>query len=148
MIEAVFFRRTFFAGLSLACCMAFTGCGSKPDETATSLSRLPFGVIDVPRSGETLRGAVGLGGWALSEDGISRIAIYVDRNYVLAATIGGPRPDVAKVYPGFTDAATSGWNAVLDITAFPAGPHEILVQAQSKHGAVRDLGNLAATFAK
>jgi hypothetical protein len=137
-----------FAGLGLAFVLACFACGSKPADPAPSLSRLPFGVIDVPRSGETLHGTVNVGGWALSEDEISQVAIYVDRNYVLAATLRAPRPDVAKIYAALPDAAASGWNAPLDTASFPPGSHEIVVQAHSKHGASRDIGSITVTFAK
>jgi hypothetical protein len=102
----------------------------------------------MPRAGKTLRGTIPLGGWALSEDGIGRVAIYVDRSYVLTATLGGSRPDVGSIYAGFPGATTAGWNALLDTTSFPAGGHEIVVQAHSNLGALRDIGTMAVTFAK
>jgi hypothetical protein len=95
----------------------------------------------MPRPGETLRGKIPLGGWALSEDGIGRVAIYVDRSYVLTATLGGSRPDVGSSHAGFP-------NAVLDTASFPAGSHEIVVQAHSSLGGLRDIGTIAVTFAK
>ena len=142
------YRRRSFAIACLAGLIACSACGTKPEEPGVSLSRLPYGVIDTPHSGETLRGAVGLGGWALSEDGISRVAIYVDRSYVVTATLGGPRPDVGKIYAGMPDAAAAGWNAVLDTASFPPGGHEIVVQAHSKRGGSRDIGAITVTLAK
>jgi hypothetical protein len=148
MTEAKSLRsRCCLIGLMI-CLVACLACGGKPAESGTSLSRLPFGSLDIPRSGETVTGTVGIGGWALSEDGISRVAIYVDRSYVLAATLGGPRPDVAKIYPTIPDAASSGFNAALDTSSFPAGSHEIVVQAYSKLGASRDIGTATVTITK
>ena len=89
-------KHACFAGALLLCAVVCIGCGGRPAETGASASRLPFGVVDLPHSGETLRGTTRLGGWALSEDSIERVALYVDRNYVVAATLGGARPDVAK----------------------------------------------------
>ena len=77
-------NRCCLIGLML-CLISCLACGNKPAEAGASLSRLPFGSLDIPRSGETVRGNVGVGGWALSEDGISRIAIYVDRSYAVKA---------------------------------------------------------------
>jgi hypothetical protein len=142
------FERRYFAATFLAALLACNSRSIKPTESEVSLARLPFGVIDLPRSGETLKGAVSIGGWALSEDGISRIAIYVDRSYVLTAQIGGSRPDVGKIYADIPDAATAGWNAVLDTSAFPPGSHEILVQAHSKRGGSRDIGMIKVNLAK
>lgn len=148
MTIAASFQRGRFACLCLVGFLACIGCGSKPAETGTSQSRLPFGAVDIPHPAETLRGTIPVGGWALSEDGIDRVAIYVDRSYVLTATLGGARPDVAKVYGTLPNAATSGFNAVLDTSPFPPGNHEIVVQAHSKGGACRDIGAISVVFAK
>src|SRR5215472_7787256 len=49
---------------------------------------LPFGVMDVPRNGEGLRGTVQLVGWALAESGIKQVIVYVDRHYAATAKLG------------------------------------------------------------
>ena len=148
MTIAASLERRRFAVLCLVCVLTCIGCGSKPAETGTSQSRLPFGATDIPHPAETLRGTVPVGGWALSEDGIDRVAIYVDRSYVLTATLGGARPDVAKIYGSLPNAATSGFNALLDTSSFPPGNHEIVVQAHSKGGAYRDIAVISVVFAK
>jgi hypothetical protein len=146
-IDALFVRACF-AGVCLVCVLTSAGCGSRPVEHGLSVAKLPFGVVDTPHSGDTLRGAVGVGGWALSEDGIGRVAIYIDRKYVVTATLAGSRPDVAGVYRDVPEAGSSGWNAVVDTAAFTPGAHEIVVQAQSKQGGSRDIGAITVTLAK
>jgi hypothetical protein len=55
-------------------------CGScgKPAERgsgSSALGQLPFGAVDTPAAGQTLRGQVLVGGWALSEAGIRQVAV-------------------------------------------------------------------------
>jgi hypothetical protein len=120
---------------------ATTSCSSP------SFSKLPFGFVDAPRPGETLRGAITIAGWALSEDRIERVAIYIDRSYASRALLGQARPDVAKAYPGMPNAAVSGWITVLNTGSFSQGKHEIIVQARSEDGALRDIGTVPVVFA-
>jgi hypothetical protein len=147
MIQPERFLRGVFTVMTLVCLVGLA-CETKPNESANSLSRLPFGSTDIPHSGEIVRGRVPMGGWALSDDEISRIAIFVDRSYVMTATLGGPRPDVAKLYPSLPNSGESGWNAVLDTTSLQPGNHAIVVQAYSKQGAARDIGDVTVTVAK
>lgn len=124
-------------------CSLADGCGS-----VRAPKTLPFGVMDEPRSGEALRGTVQLRGWALSESGMAQILVYVDRNFAVAATLGGSRPDVAKAYPAFANRPDSGWVAILDTSKFPAGAHEVVVQGTGNNGATRDLGDINVTIVK
>ncbi len=110
-----------------------------------SYSMLPLGVVDNPHPGEALRGRYTLRGWALSESAIESVTVYVDRTLAGFATIGINRPDVQKAFPAFPDAANAGWQLDFDVTGIKAGPHELEIQARSKHGAARDLGDLAVT---
>jgi hypothetical protein len=122
-----------------------TSCSS-PEEKKPG--KLPFGVMDTPHSGDTLRGVAVLSGWALSENGIQRVSVYIDRIYVMPAQIGGRRPDVAKAFPGITANEKSGWSASLDTAAFTPGVHEIVVQAMANDGATRDLASINVNVAQ
>jgi hypothetical protein len=79
---------------------------------------------------------------------VEKVAIYVDRNFVTEATLGGPRPDVAKIFPGHPDSNAAGWSATLDTGQVTEGPHELTVQARSKAGATRDLGTINIVVAR
>ena len=111
-----------------------------------SYSMLPFGVVDSPRPGEALRGRSTLGGWALSESGIESVAVYLDRTLAGFATLGVSRPDVQKSFPAFPGAAEAGWQLDFDVTGMKPGPHELEIQARSRQGATRDLGDVAVTI--
>jgi hypothetical protein len=123
----------------------------QPTDTAVKFSthaKMPFGFVDNPQPGQALRGTAQLGGWALAEGGIQEVAIYLDRNFVIFATLGGARPDVAKAYPSLPGSESAGWNVILNTAAIPAGTHELTVQAHSKDGACRDLGTVAVSIVR
>ena len=108
-------------------------------------SMLPFGVVDSPRPGAALRGRSTFRGWALSESEIESVAVYLDRTLAGFATLGVSRPDVQKASPAFPGAAESGWQLDFDVTGMKPGPHELEIQARSRQGATRDLGDVAVT---
>jgi hypothetical protein len=115
------------------------------ERARASFSILPFGVVDSPRPGAALHGRSTLSGWALSESKIESVAVYMDRTLAGFATLGVSRPDVQKAFPKFPDAADAGWQLDFDVTGMKAGPHQLEIQARSKQGATRDLGELAVT---
>ncbi len=129
--------------VSIPLVLAVVGC-----RTDSSPKVLPFGVMDVPRAAETLRGTAQLSGWALSESGIRQVSVYVDRKYAATATLVGSRPDVAKAYAAFSNHPDSGWTVQLDTSAFPPGPHELTVQATADDGATRDLATILVNIVK
>ena len=53
--------------------------------------------------------------------------------------MGVNRPDIVKAFPTFPNTATSGWNAVIDLSPFPEGDHQMVMQVQTKAGNVHDL---------
>lgn len=118
--------------------------------SAAKHAKLPAGYVDVPAAGKqvVLSGNYVIEGWALSDDGIDEVAIYVDRQYVSSAQTGGPRPDVAAAFPKETHAAESGWRAPIGVTNLAVGPHDFVVQAVGKNGARRDIGAFHATVVK
>ena len=119
-------------------------------ETRDGHAKLPAGVVDTPpMSGQAvLRGATPFEGWALADDGIEEVAVYIDGRYVISAQTGVERPDVAKSFPKEPGAARAGWRASVDVSGLPAGIHQFVVQAAAKNGAKRDIGAFQATVVK
>jgi hypothetical protein len=113
-------------------------------------AKLPAGYVDAPpMSGQAVfRGATPFEGWALADDGIEEVAVYIDRQFVAAAQTGVERPDVAKSLPKEPNAGRAGWRTSVDVSNFPAGVHEVVVQATAKNGAKRDIAAFQATIAK
>ena len=134
-----------FGALWLAVILPFTiSCAS------TTHAKLPIGTVDVPPLGRqaVLKGTASFVGWAIGEDGISDVGIYVDRVYATSAQLGLGRPDVSAAFPSEPHANAAGWGASLDSSKIAAGPHELVVQATATNGAKRDIGVLQIVVVK
>jgi len=108
---------------------------------------LPIGGVDPPAvpEGAVVSPRLKLSGWVLSEDPVWMVSLYIDRRYVASAQLGQDRPEVNQAHPEF-GAVRPGWLLELDTTGFPSGEHEVLIQARTAHGAVRDLGDIRLRF--
>ena len=87
----------------------------------------PYGVLDIPASGQTLSGKVVVAGWAFDNSVMNRIEILVNGQTVGTAIYGQPRPDVADVYPGIS--LNTGYSYTLDTTKYPNGQYTITANA-------------------
>ena len=125
------------ACLAVAAIMTW-GCGS--GSGAGAKARLPSGVVDTPQPNQNISGRFTAFGWVISEDGIKQVSVYVDRNFLMNCTYGTMRPDVNKAIPGFPQGDHAGWTVDLDAASLPEGKHEMVFQAESNKGAIRDLG--------
>jgi hypothetical protein len=97
---------------------------------------LPFGSLDSPPNGAVLSKVASVAGWALAEDGVQSVSVYLDRRYIQAATLGIARQDVKTAFPQFPEAANSGWQSSLNLSGIASGPHLIQVAIRTKAGAV------------
>lgn len=103
-------------------------------------NELPFGVVDLPRAGATVRRTAFVSGWALDDSKIEGVRVYLDSRYVSDAQLGLDRPDVSKEYPRYARGTNAhGWGVEVDFSAL-TGAHTVLVQAIDDRGASRDLG--------
>ena len=66
--------------------------------------------LEEPNADGVYTGITNLRGWAVAESGIAVIEVDVDGSYAFDVPMGGARGDVAKVYPDFPDADTSGFS--------------------------------------
>jgi len=62
----------------------------------------------------------------------------LDGSWKGTAKIGLSRTDVAKVYPGYIGASTSGFSCLIDINTVTAGAHSIKVRAVGNDGIVKE----------
>lgn len=127
-----FSRRRWLIALSVAGFLSVWSCGSRGSQH----SILPQGSLDVPANGISVGKVIPVGGWALSEEGIESVSIYLDRRYMMDAQLGGSRPDVKNAFPQFPEAGQAGWGAVLDLTKVAPGAHAIEAQVRSKTGGI------------
>lgn len=101
----------------------------------TVLAAPPFGLIDKAPTGIPGAGGIlGVTGWALDDDGVAAVDIYVDGAIAGRAFYGFSRPDVEAVFPGFPDSATGGWAFNLDTSRYPNGLHSVAALATSVVG--------------
>ena len=135
-------------GISLAAILAFgpgASVGCRPCSQNSGPVGVPLepvlGALDAPARGSTLRGPMIVGGWAIAESGVKRIAIYIDRQFVTFAYIDGRRDDIAKLYgKDFPGAQLSGWTVVLDVTKMADGEHQMVAQVKTNKGGIREFG--------
>ena len=97
----------------------------------------PWGVFEVPQSGQTVSGStVVVGGWTFGTSQVMSLDVFLDGVAVGTATYGSPRPDIPKAYPGIPDT-NSGFQYTLDSTKYTSGRHDLVVKATDA------IGNLA-----
>jgi len=90
--------------------------------------------LEEPLNGEVHSGIGNLRGWAVSEDGIDRVEIYIDGKYVYDAPYGGSRGDVAKAHPEIPGSGKSGFSLAFGYSNLGFGQHSILARAFNKSG--------------
>ncbi|MEM8959981.1 MAG: hypothetical protein AAGD38_00745 [Acidobacteriota bacterium] len=89
-----------------------------------------FGAIETPRLNRVYAGLVKVEGWALDGEGVRRIQVWVDGEFVTFADYAvDSRPNVAALYPGYPDSALPAYRAYIDTTQFADGVRQILVFA-------------------
>lgn len=133
------------AALLAAALLSAVSCGPGDPRKA---GRLPLGFVDAPSPGQTLAGPVKVVGWAVAENGIRDVLVYVDGRLFASGTTGKGRDDVGRALPRFPDASSSGFEIPFDTAALSAGPHDLVVQARSESGAVRDIAAFSVTVAE
>lgn len=122
---------------------------------------LPFGQIDVPAEDARCEGdSIRFMGWALDDEGISRVVLK-DVGSHPGATTGGPamlgeadpgaRPDVALIFPGYPGAKRAGWTLQLScarVETNPGGLMRVGVIAYDRGGRQAVIGERSVRAAK
>lgn len=124
------------------CCalaiVALAGC--KPAHVARP--NLPIGYVDAPHPGETIGGVYTVRGFAVSENGIREVDIYVDREFSGSTRTGIERKDLVKPFPFTQNPVQGGWEYQLNAFSLLPGRHEISVNAITNDGSSRTIGNM------
>ncbi len=90
-------------------------------------------VVDVDTTGRCQ-----LSGWSAALAGLDSLTLHYGGTIVGQATLGLPRPDVARAYPNLPCGGTAGF--AFDLThavGFPEGPASLVVTATLKDGTAR-----------
>lgn len=101
------------------------------------------GNIDSPDPTITQSGVILVRGWLLDPATVSRIAVYVDGQFVANANTSLPRIDVVEAfpnYPGIQNIAP-GFQIGILASRFPNGPHTLSVRIFYSDGRVTELGS-------
>ena len=127
-----------------------TSCGRAGSKQAQTSGLEPIlGAVDSPARGATLRGSPVIGGWALAESGVDRVAIYIDKQFIAFAALGGSRPDIAKTtFASFPNSANCGWGTVIDLSQMLEGEHELVMQVKTKAGHLHDFPAVPFTIVR
>jgi len=96
---------------------------------------VPFGVFEGLPGGQNAGGGIlPLTGWALDDDGIERVEIYVNGVIAGIADIQQNRPDVDLAFPGYPDSARGGFGFLLDSSLYLNDLYTITARVTSNSG--------------
>lgn len=130
-------RQRAILALSIGLLMVATAASAAP----------PFGHFDGKVGGGTGgTGVIGLTGWALDDDGVRAVDIFVDGVAVGRAAYGRNRPGVTRHFSGFPDSDAAGFGFALDSTRFLNGLHEVQARVTTESGERRFLNPVALEF--
>lgn len=132
-------RGGFLALISAGFFVALVSC---KQEAPISRSSLPFGSVDLPTPKSTVRGPMQIAGWALADQPIREVSIYLDGKYLTSASTKMPRPDVVLAKPDYRAARNCGYTLTVDTSTLAEGWHEVVVQAKAEDGVTRDLATV------
>ena len=76
-----------------------------------------------PINGEVHSGIGNLRGWAISNDGIDRVEIFIDGKYLYDAPYGGLRVDVEAAFPNVGGSLLSGYSLAFGYADIGSGQH-------------------------
>ena len=117
-------------------------------ERVFSNTSIPFGNFDTPVDGSMVSGSIPITGWALDDNGIANVKIYLNDGINMifigdAILVEGARPDVAEEYPGYPNNTKAGWGYMLLTNLLPGngnGTFEIIAIATDMNGNHANLG--------
>jgi len=104
-------------------------------------NELPFGWVDEPTNGQIERNVTSHG-WALDDNAVSKVNVYLDGHYIAQTNVAEARPDVTKIYPKYAHGNDAhGWKLIVPLPGdVVLGPHKLVFQAVDNQGATRDIG--------
>ena len=98
------------------------------------------GFIDRPEPILALAGTVNVIGWTVDWEGVQRIAVYVDNQFMGNASHGFLRPEGTSAYPGYPESAAPGFEMLLDTTVLSNGAHNLQVEVTDDLGVTTMIG--------
>lgn len=111
------------------------------DSLRTADGTAPFGRVDSPKANATVAGSMQVTGWALDNDCVDRVDVFIDGMRLGSAEYGVSRPDLQTPYVGAPPGA--GFRYTLDTRKVANGPHTIRVQIVDRSGNVALLKDIS-----
>jgi hypothetical protein len=117
-------------------------------KAATESSRLPevskglpiIGSLESPSEGKKVLGLKTIYGWALDGEGISKVKLYIDDEFVCDIPYGGLTGGLKEAYPDYPDADRGGFALVWNYSNLSPGAHFVRIEVQNTKGEVLNLG--------
>jgi N-acetylmuramoyl-L-alanine amidase len=107
----------------------------------------PFGRLDGKAGGGNAgSGVIPIVGWALDDNGVRAVDIFVDGMPAGRAHYGRNRPGVTRRFAGFPDADAAGFAMRLDTTRYLNGLHRVEARVTSEVGERRFLNPVLLEF--
>lgn len=109
----------------------------------------PFvGALEKPREGEVVNGMVLVQGWALDEQRIAYVDLYVDDQFLHRATTEIPRIDIIRAYPNWSGVHTRnpGFSTGFQASRFSNGTHTIHVIVTTEDNRSFEIGRRTITI--
>lgn len=124
-------RRKLKTLLGLTLSAAFLG-GISPSAAEAAQ---PFGHLNGLCCGQNAGGGMlPITGWALDDDGIARVEMFVDGVLYGVADYGQNNPPVELLFPGYPDGAQAGFGIHLDSTRYDNDLHTFTARVTSNSG--------------
>lgn len=90
--------------------------------------------IETPADGQVYSGIGTFQGWALAQEGIDRVDLYVDGAFFQSAPYGGARGDVGNVFPDVPNSVNSGYALAFNYGNLSDGTHTLRAVAVTDNG--------------
>ncbi|MDA9799299.1 M12 family metallo-peptidase [Luminiphilus sp.] len=90
--------------------------------------------IETPANGQVYSGIGNFQGWAVAQEGIDRVDLYVDGVFFQSAPYGGARGDVGNVFPDVPSSNNSGFSLAYNYGNLFEGEHTLRAVAVTKDG--------------
>lgn len=100
-----------------------------------------FGYIEFPHREDLIGQTVTFWGWALDENGVRSVDIFIDGQYMGPAAYGFARPDVQSVFPYIQNSAQSGWSYTINTVQLANSKHRLTVQVTDARGKTTIIGS-------
>jgi hypothetical protein len=100
----------------------------------------PFGALESPKPESLASGSLQVSGWVLDNKAVGTVSLLLDGQAVAALGVDGVRPDVCKVYPGYTMCDTVGFSGSVPLSGVSPCPHLVEALATDTDGNGRVIG--------